>query len=335
MDLFTSQVVWHYNDNGTRKGPVSTERLRQLQVLKLVTPASLVWRSGMAKWAPLESLRELEAPPASIGGPGIIRAEGADVPDPGSEPDPAAGTPPPVPADSRRQAGDPEPRPEPSDAEMRKEIKQHRAAAPARRSSMRTTARRMMIMIGPGLSLGIFAPGDVNDWLDGKFGSSTVEGTPGMYINFVPRISAAFSPIEYVQIQAVGEIGWGPKMVQRSGGSSDIYSFTRFSVGTVVTGHLPLKNYRYNLYGGAGFLYHWMSFEDFSGDTPGARAVLGFRIYNRTFTPEIVLTFDYARATTAIENIDPHTGMPSVRDFTLDYTGVTIGANFHFNLFNK
>jgi hypothetical protein len=186
---------------------------------------------------------------------------------------------------------------------------------------MRTSARRMMILLGPGLSFGGFSPGDVNQYIDDKVSGYTVQsGFSGMILNIVPRVTASFSPIEYVQIEAVGEIGWGPKMIDK-GSSTDLYSFVRYSGGVTVTGHIPLKSYRFSLFGGAGFVYHWMSFEEHAAGTPGARALLGFRMYNKVFTPEIVLMFDYASA-----NDGP---------FNLNYTGVTLGVNFNFRLFNR
>ena len=43
---------WYYAQNGQSKGPVSEEQLRQLVVSGQIKPTDLVWKQGMADWAP-------------------------------------------------------------------------------------------------------------------------------------------------------------------------------------------------------------------------------------------------------------------------------------------
>ena len=328
VDLFTDKVVWFYASAAGKKGPVSTHRLGQLLLLKLITADNLAWRSGMEAWRPVATLPELAPPPAKLGPSPISGdAEPAKTPEPEQTPAPAAQP------EKKDSTGDTEQAP--AEAGRRRVQKATHVTAARRPPSrpQRTAARRMMLLLGPGMSLGFFSPGDVNRYMEQQIsGASIQSGFSGMFLNIVPRISVGFAPIEYVQITAVGEIGWGPKIIEVRGSSSssETYHFVRYSGGATITGHIPIKNYRFSLFGGGGALFHWMSFEQFEAGGPGARAVLGFRMYNQTFTPEIVLMFDYAHAKYEGIISDPYTGADTLVSFDLNYTGVTIGVNFHF-----
>lgn len=184
--------------------------------------------------------------------------------------------------------------------------------------------RSMKLYLGPGFGLSGFDPDMVNRFIEGwEKSQGTVaaqSGFPEMYMAFVPRLSLAFAPIEYVEAQVCGEIGWAPKVVvNASSGESRYFAFTRYSIAGAVNGHLPLKNHRFSLYAGGGLLYHYLSFEGYSANALGYRGQVGFRIHGRTFVPDIFLAFDYVKATT-----NSH--------FELDFTSGTIGANFYFDL---
>lgn len=53
---------WYYGQNGVQKGPVSVEVIRQLISGGHLKPDDLVWREGMANWAPASTMSELFAP---------------------------------------------------------------------------------------------------------------------------------------------------------------------------------------------------------------------------------------------------------------------------------
>src|ERR1700759_363005 len=46
---------WYYVDNGTKMGPVSTSRIKDLLSKKELDPDTQVWRKGMTEW---KSIRE-------------------------------------------------------------------------------------------------------------------------------------------------------------------------------------------------------------------------------------------------------------------------------------
>jgi hypothetical protein len=221
--------------------------------------------------------------------------------------------------------------------------------APGTSQAATTVAQRaqaqqkgMSLFVGPGLGLGFFNPSDVNqymeNWLDSQGSYSVQEGFSGMVLNVVPRISVSFAPIKYLQLQAVGELGWGPKIVMVQNGESEFFNFMRYSVGLMVNGHLPLGNDRYSIYLGGGVLHHWMAFKDYDGSGLGYRGQLGIRFLGRRLIPELYVAFDYATASTGmplnagkITRSDGSVAMgPATGEMKLDYTGVTLGAIFYF-----
>jgi hypothetical protein len=42
--------MWHFVENGSRKGPVSLEEIQSLIAQEIITPTTLVWKRGMDDW---------------------------------------------------------------------------------------------------------------------------------------------------------------------------------------------------------------------------------------------------------------------------------------------
>jgi hypothetical protein len=55
---FTNLVQWFYGHGGRKVGPVTALQIRQLVQARSLTNTILVWRAGLAKWAPLRTLPE-------------------------------------------------------------------------------------------------------------------------------------------------------------------------------------------------------------------------------------------------------------------------------------
>ncbi len=204
--------------------------------------------------------------------------------------------------------------------------------------------RRRFGLLGPGIGIGCFYPQEVNDYIENWKDLQQAEiesGVTGMFYHIVPKVSFVFGPIEYIQIEVVGEVGWSPKFLAISGGQSGVFHYMRYSGGGTVTGHLPLKNGKYALFSGAGALFHYLRFEDYSAWAPGARGVLGFRMYRKRVIPEIFIAFDWVRTdsdqevvqTIPLTTDDGPAYRDEARQIEMDYTGVTLGANFYFQLF--
>lgn len=51
---------WYCSSQGEQKGPVDSTTLEDLIAAGIVTPSSLVWHKGMAKWTPASRVPELK-----------------------------------------------------------------------------------------------------------------------------------------------------------------------------------------------------------------------------------------------------------------------------------
>jgi hypothetical protein len=197
--------------------------------------------------------------------------------------------------------------------------------------------RRGLFLIGAGIGIGIFAPRDVNNYLDDwttAQGAVETIGFSEMVINYAPRITASYIPIEYVQLQILGEIGWSPKVMTISGSGvedgAEWFHYVRYSPGALANFHLPVNSNRQAIFVGGGVIYHWLRFEgggaDYKAEALGYRAQLGYRFYVRAFAPEIFVAFDYVKG-------DSRKAIaPGERDLVLEYTGGMVGGNFYFDL---
>jgi hypothetical protein len=71
---------WYFAVAGQRRGPVDTAELRRLFQAGGLSPTDLVWREGMAKWAPLSTFDLMEGgaepPPQPMSSAGRIESRG-------------------------------------------------------------------------------------------------------------------------------------------------------------------------------------------------------------------------------------------------------------------
>ena len=54
-------VQYYYASNGTQAGPVPMEQLRTLFAGRTINRDTLIWKSGMENWKPLNEVEELKA----------------------------------------------------------------------------------------------------------------------------------------------------------------------------------------------------------------------------------------------------------------------------------
>ncbi|EDY19350.1 hypothetical protein CfE428DRAFT_3035 [Chthoniobacter flavus Ellin428] len=78
-------AIWHYEENGESKGPLSREEIRDLVQTGVVTPQTRVWTRSLKRWAParettLDNLFKTSAPAAQT--PPLPPAMGQLVPPP-------------------------------------------------------------------------------------------------------------------------------------------------------------------------------------------------------------------------------------------------------------
>jgi hypothetical protein len=237
--------------------------------------------------------------------------------------------------------------PSPPSPAARAPLSEEATAAPPASTPDRTGPRRLFGLLGPGIGFGFFYPQGVNDYLEYRKdlqGAEVETGTTAIYYNMVPKVAFDIAPIEYVQFQLVGEIGWAPKFIGVSGGDSGTFHYLRYSGGGTVNGHLPLKGGKYSVFLGAGALFHYLRFEGYSAWAPGARGVAGFRFYRKRVVPEVFLAFDWVRSDSRekIAWLDPVLDADgnvvyqnTYKRIELNYTGITLGINVYFQLFGQ
>jgi hypothetical protein len=202
-----------------------------------------------------------------------------------------------------------------------------------------TGPRRLMLLLGPGFGFSFMYPREINeylgDWAD-RQGVEIEDGSTAIVLGMMPRVAVNFAPIEYVQIQVVGELGWAPKVLtvidDTLDSRTESFHFLRFSTGGTVNGHLPVARGRGSVFLGAGVLFNVVKFKSYKEMAPGYRGLVGYRFYGRRiFCPEIFFEFTYINAKTSDE--------PGVYDADeieeLNYTSGTIGVNFYFKAVEK
>ena len=182
-------------------------------------------------------------------------------------------------------------------------------------------------------------PKEINDYLENWASSRSAEiedGTSAIVLSLMPRVAITFAPIEYVQIQVVGEIGWAPKVLTLVDDYLDTYTesfhFLRYSTGGTVNGHLPVARGRGSVFIGGGVLFNVLRFKSYQEIAPGYRGVMGYRFYSRrVFCPEVFFEFNYIKAETGDEPgaYDPY----EIEE--LNYTSGTIGVNFYFKVMER
>jgi hypothetical protein len=186
--------------------------------------------------------------------------------------------------------------------------------------------------VGLGMAVGFFSPSSVNTYIEDRthqLGTVIVlDGFSGMFVNVVPRFTATFVPIRFLELSAVGEVAWGPKSLSVTNGGSELFSFMRYALGFEAIGCFPLHRHGDGPFLGAGFTYNWMHFENFAASAPGLRLMGGYRILSGKLSLQPFAAFDWIRggAGTPISSAHP-------QEMYLNYTGFLVGFNIHLGIY--
>ena len=199
------------------------------------------------------------------------------------------------------------------------------------RSKLASAATRTLFL-GGGLTFGFFYPGDVNDHMQGwqnTQGDIVIQqsGFTGMVFNLVPRLAISVVPVRFLEITAMMEVGWGPKIITVIGAESEFFNFMRYSPGATINAHIPISDRRDSIFLGGGAFYHHLGFKDFSADAVGFRGQAGYKMFTNSIMVEGFLAFDYTVG---------DTGMPKVYgdgEMVLNYSSVQIGFNVYYGIF--
>lgn len=76
---------WFYVDQGKQAGPVDDLQLDQLLSSGKIQPDTLIWREGMANWAPYSEARGAQTPPVMAAGPGLGASGATSAPNRGAQ----------------------------------------------------------------------------------------------------------------------------------------------------------------------------------------------------------------------------------------------------------
>src|SRR4051794_19069358 len=74
---------WYYESAGQQQGPVADAELDRLLAEGKITPDTLIWREGLAGWAPMRTARPAPANVGAMPPPPPVPAPGAEAPPPG------------------------------------------------------------------------------------------------------------------------------------------------------------------------------------------------------------------------------------------------------------
>ena len=175
---------------------------------------------------------------------------------------------------------------------------------------------------GIGVSLGIFNPNDVNDYLrnywDNEIAGYNVDkyGYPEMYFNFVLQICGGTFVSQQMELKGIFEFGIGPKIIIIH--DTKFFGFFRYSPGVICNYHIPSSKSNNFLIGG-GILYHNMKFKEWKASAFGPRLKAGYNIYFKKKIIELFLAFDIVNGKTNSIGIE-----------NLNYSGLLLGCNFKF-----
>lgn len=136
--------------------------------------------------------------------------------------------------------------------------------------------------IGFGIGFGFFNPEDVNNWLENEYSRYTEVTNLSIYMNENIALVASFRPIEMLRVNLSAEAGIAPKLIITDDRGTKYHNFGRYSGGIEAYLNVPIGSGRHSILFGVGSFYHYMYFEEYSGNTIGVRVIpfgmsFGFR----------------------------------------------------------
>jgi hypothetical protein len=177
---------------------------------------------------------------------------------------------------------------------------------------------------GFGIGLGIFYPGDVNEYIESHMPGNILSQTGSTDLFMYEEIHAFLTyRIKWIDITSIVEYAFGPKWIIITNSTNQFYSFNRFSPGLLVNFYIPTGSGRHAIYLGGGAQYHFMKFEEYKGGNIGLRVNAGYSIQFGKLNLQPYLAFNLAKA--------KDTETLEFNAFELNYTGGQIGLNLSFH----
>jgi hypothetical protein len=185
--------------------------------------------------------------------------------------------------------------------------------------SQESTEKPVTVYPSFGISFGFFNPEDANSYIQDNLGSYMTEyGTTDMFMYFELHGSVTIR-MKNVDINPFVEFATAPKIIVVSGSDDDYsYYYNRISLGVSANYYIPAGSGKNAPFIGAGVHYNFMSFENFTANSPGFRIQAGYSLQFGKFNMQPYMAFNL---TGTAEADDKYNGEP----FDFNYTGFQIG----------
>lgn len=173
--------------------------------------------------------------------------------------------------------------------------------------------------VSPSIHLGFFSPDEVNNYIENALSSYDLTmGTTDLIMNFNVGLGFGFRFFNLAELQTVTEYSISPKSIMVSNGDNMSFTFSKFTAGLMANIMIPLttNERKTSAIIGGGILYHNMSFEEHQATKVAPRFQAGLSLNNNKFNPQILISYDMAKA--------------NDNGFELDYSGVRIGVHLNF-----
>lgn len=133
------------------------------------------------------------------------------------------------------------------------------------------------LYFGLGFGLSFFGPTGVNNniqnYLDSK-GISITSGTSDIIMNISFKANITYMINESFGLSGLWDMAFAPKVIVVTNGASESFSFNRFSPGAIGEYYFGIKDNRKFVLG-AGILYNFMTFRDYSASGLSYRLQIG------------------------------------------------------------
>ena len=177
---------------------------------------------------------------------------------------------------------------------------------------------------GFGVGLGIFYPGQVNDYIKDVTSNLLItSGFADMITNYIGKASISVRPAPVIEISAYCEFSWAPKFILVSSGDNYYFSFTKISPVLSPKFHIPIRGGKNSLFFAPAVTYNFMKFKDdhngWETDMEkcwGWKFQVGFNFEMRKIILKPYVGYDHAKAINGYSE--------------LNYSGAQLGIDFHF-----
>lgn len=185
-------------------------------------------------------------------------------------------------------------------------------------------SERKIVSGGFGVGLGIFYPGQVNDYIKDVTSDLLItSGFGDMVANYIGKVSISVRPTPVIEISAYCEFSWAPKFILVSYGDNYYFSFTKISPVLSPKFHIPMRGGAYSFFFAPAVTYNFMKFKDSHHEWEtdmekcwGWKFQVGFSFEMKKIILKPYIGYDHAKAINGYSE--------------LNYSGAQLGIDLHF-----